>query len=1088
MTTNGVVITRADDATPAIGGLFQGKSFLITMRVPMRNHFVDVVKANGGRVVRIEIQADYIIADHARRDCPPTSLSYTFIEAATRNGALPDPNDHRAGPAPGVVRQVGSTTVAPKGTRTPFTAQDDRELWEWVQQCVAGGAAVKGLEIYKQLEAVNARHTTQSWRDRYLKKLVTNPPLGVNPPTARAVPTPTPQVQTHTSDASRWRPAAGRPSNDRKRAGAARGKDVDTRRDVAGALEGAAEGNSGPDEAEEEVELENEEEEQAMEDEQEEEEQEEEDVDEDLDVDEADKPRNLRTDFNLLMENIDDIQVVAKDAYEDMWEQLSASESHRTAEQWKRLYEDKVLPAYEEKRREERRLKGTPSKPKARLETPEPPELPEVPEELSTPELVALKAKAAREALEREQAASPSTQKRKRQTPTPKALSSQTHKRIKADHKHDRAAESPLDRPARHDRLAPSTVRSSEHVNAARKLQDDVEMADDSEPQADAEELSLPDEDALITSEASRAAKAQLQAEAVEPDVELPADDFVAIERGQPEPSNAEEIDDQAIPSDVQEGTPKQSNRSMRSSDAVEQIPEGDQQPSGDVDEQLEPKDTNEVPPSGGLKLTESNLASQQAGQKRQTLRGADLPEDGENENQEQYAQYMEKLMGASRKKLQARQDTAAAAVEVPDRLMDTPEEEGLDAIELGSDPDLDPQPEREPESQFVQGSKPEGTNDRRKEGDGEVAFTANGDLPVSRAQEMSQSLQSMLDPGASVSDTAPPKAGRASEPQFTDEGQPFSSQIAPDARNGEPHEQDDSVLPGSDKNQMYGHDATEAQRKQNGQAGQDKANVNEKGEKMEIDLSLAEPEGGFQFSSQSESQAQQLLHQYRWEQGQEVGLQQQKQAEKTQPQSENRIEISSDSASSDGSDEELEEAPAKALTPKAQALDTQDILDAGTQRPDLSFPLPPDPENASSEPELPSDPVPKATPKRPVSSRQRRATSTPKLKPAAQPKQPQSETIQSFLARLTAKGFSQASLQSALYRTSAQFQAAEMLAMAEKFGFPLDGGIPAIWTAEDDAKVGSTDATVLRELLDRKGWEEYEARARFLEEWRAGQ
>lgn len=1084
MTTNGVVITRADDATPAIGGLFQGKSFLITMRVPMRNHFVDVVKANGGRVVRIEIQADYIIADHARRDCPPTSLSYTFIEAATRNGALPDPNDHRAGPAPGVVRQVGSTTVAPKGTRTPFTAQDDRELWEWVQQCVAGGAAVKGLEIYKQLEAVNPRHTTQSWRDRYLKKLAINPPHGVNPPAARAVPTPTPQLQTNTRDASRWRPAAGRLSNGRKRTIAARGQDVDTGRDVAGALEGAAEGSLEPDAVQEEVEVENEEEE-AAEEEQEEEEEQEVEEDGDVDLDEADKPRNLRTDFNLLMENIDDIQVVAKDAYEDMWEQLSASESHRTAEQWKRLYEDKVLPAYEAKRREERRLKGTPSKPKARLETPEPPELSE---ELSTPELVALKAKAAREAPEREQAASPSTQKRKRQTPTPKASSSQTRKRMKADHKEDRAGESPLDRPAKHDRVAPSTARSAERVDAARKLQDDVEMADDSEPQADADELSLPDEDALIISEANRAAKAQLQAEAVEPDVELPVDDSVAIERGQPEPSNAEGIYDQDIPSDVQEGTPKQSERSVRSSDAVEQIFQGDQQPLDAVDEQLEPKDTNEVSPSGGLKLTESNLASQQAGQKRQNLRGADLPEDGENENQEQYAEYLEKLMGASRKKLQAHHDAATAAVEVPDRLMDTPEEEGLDAIELRSDPDLDPQAEQEPESQFVQGSKPEGTN-ARKEGDGDATLTTNENLPVSRAQEMRQSLQSMLDPEASASGTAPPKAGRAPEPQLPNEDQPFSSQIALEARNGEPYEQEDeSVLPGSDTNQMHGYDTTEARRKQNGQAGQDKANVNEKGEEMEIDLSLAEPGGGFQFSSQSESQAQQLLHQYRWEQGQEPGLQQQKQAKKNQQQSENRIEISSDSASSDGSDEELEEVPAKALTPKAQVLDTQDILDAGSQRPDLSFPLPPDSEDASSEPELPSDPVPKATPKQPVASRQRRATSAPRPKPAPQPKQPQSETIQSFLTRLTAKGFSQASLQSALYRTSAQFQAAEMLAMAEKFGFPLDGGIPAIWTAEDDAKVGSTDATVLRELLDRKGWEEYEARARFLEEWRAGQ
>lgn len=62
------------------------------------------------------------------------------------------------------------------------------------------------------------------------------------------------------------------------------------------------------------------------------------------------------------------------------------------------------------------------------------------------------------------------------------------------------------------------------------------------------------------------------------------------------------------------------------------------------------------------------------------------------------------------------------------------------------------------------------------------------------------------------------------------------------------------------------------------------------------------------------------------------------------------------------------------------------------------------------------------------------------------------------------------------------------MVAMYEKLGIALPGNIPQIWTAEDDAKVASTDASVLKELCARKGWEEYQFRATFLENWGAGQ
>ncbi|GAB1741998.1 hypothetical protein NU219Hw_g7394t1 [Hortaea werneckii] len=168
---------HANGDSPAIGGLFEGLSFFLVQRLPSRSHFVDTIKANGGRVVKLEQQADYVIADHVRKDCPPGSISYTLIDSAIRNGAVPDPEEHRAGPPVGSIRDVASS-VPGKQTRRAFTDEDDKILWQWVQKAEERGGSVKGNDIYKHLEAHNPRHTFQAWRDRYIKKLMGNPPAG----------------------------------------------------------------------------------------------------------------------------------------------------------------------------------------------------------------------------------------------------------------------------------------------------------------------------------------------------------------------------------------------------------------------------------------------------------------------------------------------------------------------------------------------------------------------------------------------------------------------------------------------------------------------------------------------------------------------------------------------------------------------------------------------------------------------------------------------------------------------------------------------------------------------------------------------
>ncbi|RDL36993.1 uncharacterized protein BP5553_04426 [Venustampulla echinocandica] len=150
------------------GNLFAGIKLFILRRVPLRVYWKQSVEANGGELVLLEKQADYVIADHARKDAPPGSVSWKWIEQSLKNGALEDTEKYPAGPSEPQVRDVGSA-LPPRYGRTPFTSEDDRVLMKWVAEAERRGLSTKGNEIYKQLEKVNSRHTFQSWRDRWVK-------------------------------------------------------------------------------------------------------------------------------------------------------------------------------------------------------------------------------------------------------------------------------------------------------------------------------------------------------------------------------------------------------------------------------------------------------------------------------------------------------------------------------------------------------------------------------------------------------------------------------------------------------------------------------------------------------------------------------------------------------------------------------------------------------------------------------------------------------------------------------------------------------------------------------------------------------
>lgn len=97
--------------------------------------------------MKLDTQADIRIADHARKDAPPGSTSWRFIEESVKNGQLEDKDEYPAGPQ-GVIRPA--TTMS----RTAFSAEDDQELWKCVTEAEQNGGSLSGNKIYKDLAAI----------------------------------------------------------------------------------------------------------------------------------------------------------------------------------------------------------------------------------------------------------------------------------------------------------------------------------------------------------------------------------------------------------------------------------------------------------------------------------------------------------------------------------------------------------------------------------------------------------------------------------------------------------------------------------------------------------------------------------------------------------------------------------------------------------------------------------------------------------------------------------------------------------------------------------------------------------------------
>ncbi|KAL2012190.1 hypothetical protein VTN00DRAFT_4908 [Thermoascus crustaceus] len=167
------------------GTLFEGKKFWLSHNVPQRNRFKELIKNNGGVIVLQDHQADIKLVDHLRRELAPDTYSYQWVEKSIENGRLENLELYRAGRSSGTTRPVGASGVPTRRTKVPYTLEDDQILWDWLQPYEKQGAAVMGNKIYEMLEEKHPRHTFQSWRDRYLKRLRGQPRPGGPPSTAQ---------------------------------------------------------------------------------------------------------------------------------------------------------------------------------------------------------------------------------------------------------------------------------------------------------------------------------------------------------------------------------------------------------------------------------------------------------------------------------------------------------------------------------------------------------------------------------------------------------------------------------------------------------------------------------------------------------------------------------------------------------------------------------------------------------------------------------------------------------------------------------------------------------------------------------------
>lgn len=153
------VVVDDDVASGQGGNMFQGKRFWVARTVPTRPVVLEHITSNGGIVAALEKDADFLIANPAKKEAPAGSYSWELILDSVKNGIM-QPEDR--------YYIAGTQGKAAKYGRIAFTHEDDITLSRWVMKHKKG---FLGNNIYKDLECQNPRHTWQSWKSHFTSKL-----------------------------------------------------------------------------------------------------------------------------------------------------------------------------------------------------------------------------------------------------------------------------------------------------------------------------------------------------------------------------------------------------------------------------------------------------------------------------------------------------------------------------------------------------------------------------------------------------------------------------------------------------------------------------------------------------------------------------------------------------------------------------------------------------------------------------------------------------------------------------------------------------------------------------------------------------
>ncbi|KAI6790075.1 hypothetical protein KC361_g8152 [Hortaea werneckii] len=1190
-----IVMSHANGDSPAIGGLFEGLSFFLVQRLPSRSHFVDTIKANGGRVVKLEQQADYVIADHVRKDCPPGSISYTLIDSAIRNGAVPDAEEHRAGPPVGAIRDVASS-VPGKQTRRAFTAEDDRVLWQWVQKAEEQGGSVKGNDIYKHLEAHNPRHTFQAWRDRYIKKLMGNPPAGCA--RSSASPAASKAQDGHKSASEGQRRARATETQEGTPEDPLESKDNGVEHKEFKLPRSSQQALARPAPSQSPTKL------------------------------GVPAPEFDETDFEALMGEADDIYRLHKSQVRDAWKAWADAFPKHSAKRWRTFWEHEVKPEY--LRRLEAEENGEPS---------------------SDAEQVTETKDLKRKRSAEEQTSAEAPKAKTRPPASPKNGADDFSKRERVD-SYDSRHEPEIQQPSM-ALLRPISIASTEED------QEDARARQNGALGGLPMEVGVAQQSDLLTSEANRAAEQQLRLEndsesaetsdirqkggdkdlVPEPsqrgengfqgdarDVEA-NDDFRAVSQPQPGNTSAQNSSiDQEANAGLHARISMKGNGFGQHDDEVEV--EGSDSASQSLNSQVA-QDENVVisnhlvedgeaedglrsngmidPDLTGDPLTEANLASQHALQKGQQLRGVDLPEDEQDQDQTDFATYLQNLVPQDQS--EAAQEQANDGEKSGLAISKGPQgkDQGFAADHLQNLFNTGKAPEHLPSGTHAKPADGSSLPREVEEMIDQPTYTYNEtvpeEIPLSSQQEIYDAIETNLHWPSS-----PDEMHREESSQKTSQNlsMAFETQIQhPRLPSEEPEAEgqaDDEMFmaqPPINTGLYFSSPVKEKggpddfhDRIDRGETPETRNADEEEGQGARegyIDLSIAEPDGGFELSSPIRSTATERQESIKGQHapvahvdgkhastgfdengtaGDEFGSSHHApnvEAEDNDNDDDMRmeqevptalgqetIEVSSTSSRSSSPPEEAEEERdvdpqvANARQSRPNPPDTQEILDAETQKPDFDMPLPPDSQEENDqdleEEDLPEDPLtwrpPPETPgsaaqqqqqrlsapdaRTPTSARRlreqparedggpgvpsssqppRRRTShlpPPSRSSAQPPRRPVTRTsnsqplstdpeIETFLTTMQVRyACADSAAIAALKCTSMRPDLAELVVLEGKAGRGLPDDIPGVWSEEEDRALEGGDARLLRRVEMKQGWEEVMARLEFLGEWRA--